>query len=168
MSSPTLPTSPSLSHSFRKGKDGAAPGAVNCRGLVDPGARHYLALITINGAVVEGIIDTGACRTMLDINTARALGVDLEDLVGKKGSFPFGHFYGPEGVPAPYVGRVKGATTFQFSERVKIDLQEVKLVDNPGPLLRLGNDVLQRNNGGWEFLSVGYHRTTGQWVVVFM
>lgn len=139
----------------------ATPGAINCRGLVDPGARHYLALITINGAVVEGIVDTGACRTMLDINTARALGVDLEDLRDTKGSSPFGHFYGPEGVPAPYVGRTRGVTTFQFSGKVKIDLPEVKLVDNPGPLLLLGNDVLSRNREGWQFLSVGYHRVTG-------
>ena len=51
--------------------------APNCRGRVDPGPRHYLALVAICGSTVEGIVDTGACRTMMDINTARALNLTL-------------------------------------------------------------------------------------------
>ena len=140
----------------------ASPGAINCRGLVDPGSRHYLALITVDGAVVEGIVDTGACRTMMDLRTAKALGVQLEELGrGADGKFPFGHFYGPEGVPAPYAGRTKGPVTFRFSSEVQLVLPEVKLVDNPGPLLLLGNDLLGPYRRGWSFLSVGYHKVTG-------
>lgn len=138
------------------------PGAVNCRGLVDPGTRHYLALIAVDGSLVEGIVDTGACRTMMDLRTAKALGVSLEELSrGKDGSFPFGHFYGPEGVPAPYAGRTKGPVTFRFSKKVSLVLPEVKLVDNPGPLLLLGNDLLAPTRRGWSYLSVGYHKVTG-------
>ena len=88
----------------------ADKNAPNCRGRVDPGPRHYLVLITVNGAPVEGIVDTGACRTMMDMNTARALGLLMDERDGRRA--PFGRFFGPDGFPRPYEGRSRGSVTF--------------------------------------------------------
>ena len=86
----------------------------NCRGRVDPGPRHYLALITINGAPVEGIVDTGAFRTMMDIATARTLGIELEerDPDDHPRKAPFGRFFGPDCAPHPYEGRTLERVVF--------------------------------------------------------
>ena len=77
---------------------------------MDPGPRHYLVLITVNGAPVEGIVDTGACRTMMDVATARSLGMSIEvrdpDAHPKKA--PFGRFFGPDSNVRPYDGRSRG------------------------------------------------------------
>ena len=94
----------------REAPSWAKKDAPNCRGRVDPGPRHYLVLITVNGAPVEGIVDTGACRTMMDLDTARALGLLVDEREGRRS--PFGQFFGPDGNTRPYEGRSRGAVTF--------------------------------------------------------
>ncbi len=130
----------------------------NCRGRVDPGPRHYLALVTLQGAAVEGIVDTGACRTMMDIDTARALQLETEerdpDLPLR--TAPFGTVTGPAGEVHPYDGRVVGAVAICFSPRVALRLPEIKLVRLREPLLLLGTDLLGPMREGWGFMHVGY------------
>ena len=95
----------------------AKDSAPNCRGQVDPGPRHFLAVVTVNGSPIECIVDTGACRTMMDVNTARNLGLRTEerDPEDHPRKAPFGRFVGPNGLTSPYEGRVQGAIAFGFS-----------------------------------------------------
>ena len=88
----------------------AKDSAPNCRGQVDPGPRHFLAVVTVNGSPIECIVDTGACRTMMDLDTARALGLLVDEREGRRA--PFGRFFGPDGNPRPYDGWSRGPVTF--------------------------------------------------------
>ena len=128
----------------------------NCRGRVDPGPHHYLAVVTISGATVEGIVDTGACRTMMDLDTAKALGLPTEERDPKKQEAPFGRFHGPDGVPRPYEGRIGGGVYLRFSDKVALRIPEVKLIRSGGPLFLIGTDILGPRKEGWTFLNVGY------------
>ena len=66
-----------------------------------------MAVVTVNGSAVEGIVDTGAGRTMMDVATARALGLKTEerDPDDHPHKAPFGRFMGPNGLFSPYEGR---------------------------------------------------------------
>ena len=151
----------------RESPSWARKGAPNCRGRVDPGARHYLAVVAVGGAAVEGIVDTGACRTMMDITTAKALGLEVEERDPDGMRCPFGRFFGPDGQPRPYEGRVVGTVVFHFSNRVALRLPEVKLVRGEDPLLLLGTDLLGPRMQGWGFLHVGYHPFDGRGIIAF-
>lgn len=147
----------------------AKEGARNCRGLVDPGQRHFLACITVNGSSVEGIVDTGACRTMMDVATARSLGLKTEerDPEDHPRKAPFGKFMGPNGELSPYEGRVVGVIIFAFSGRVALRLPEIRLVRTEDPLFLLGTDLLGPRRVGWKFMHVGYHPKDGRGVIAF-
>ncbi len=147
----------------------AKASAPNCRGRVDPGPRHYLALVAICGSTVEGIVDTGACRTMMDINTARALALAVQerDPEDNPRRSPFGRFVGPSGQMHPYEGRVVGPVAFAFSESVVLHLPEVKLVRGYDPLLLLGTDLLSPKWQGWGFMYVGYDPRDLRGVIAF-
>ena len=48
--------------------------------------------------------------------------------------------------------------TFQFSEKVKIHIPELRLMESEKPLVLLGTDFMRSNNhDGWRFLNIGYH-----------
>lgn len=53
-------------------------------------------------------MDTGGARSMLDYDTAVALGLEVELSGGDKN---FGSFWGPSGDPISYFGRVRGPVT---------------------------------------------------------
>ena len=57
---------------------------------------HYLGLIELNGRVVEVILDSGGARTMVDKDTAVALGLRIEWASDSKF---FGSFSGVTSTP---------------------------------------------------------------------
>ena len=126
-------------------------------------------MVTVNGATVEGIVDTGACRTMMDVQTARTLGLSTEerDPEGHPRKAPFGKFVGPNSMTSPYEGRVQGAINFCFSGRVTLRLPEIKLTRTDDPLFLLGNDLLGPRRVGWKFMHVGYDPVDGKGVIGF-
>lgn len=85
--------------------DWAKPGARNCRGMLPISRSHYTALVAIDDKFCEAIVDTGGAKTMIDHESAKALGLNIE-LAGDGRSF--GSFWGPSGSPVEYYGRVKG------------------------------------------------------------
>lgn len=86
----------------------APKGARNKRGLLPISRSHYIALVAIGGGFCEAIVDTGGARSMLDYDTAVALGLEVELSGGDKN---FGSFWGPSGDPISYFGRVRGPVT---------------------------------------------------------
>lgn len=103
----------------------APSGARNGRGLLPISRAHYTALLSIEGAFVEAIIDTGGARSMIDYETAKALGLNIQ-LADATQSF--GSFWGPSGAPCEYFGRVKGPVEIRFSSDVSFRLPELKII----------------------------------------
>ena len=150
----------------------AKKGAINCRGRVDPGSRHFVGLVTINGAVTDAIIDTAGARSMLDVDTAKALGLEMEAMSiaeqESRGVFPFGHYTVADGRLIAYAGRLKGPVTLQFGPKVKIELPAFRLTESSEPLVLIGTDIMSMEGvDGWSFLNVGYHRRTGRGNLTF-
>ena len=118
---------------------------------------------------MECIVDTGACRTMMDLETARNLGLRAEerDPECHPRKAPFGRFVGPNGQSSPYEGRVQGALMFGFSKRVVLRLPEIKLTRTEQPLFLLGNDLLGPRRVGWKFMHVGYDPVDGRGIIGF-
>lgn len=83
----------------------AKSGARNGRGMLPISRSHYIALVAINEGFCEAIVDTGGARSMIDYESAKSLGLDVE-LANEERSF--GSFWGPAGDPVSYYGRVKG------------------------------------------------------------
>lgn len=142
----------------------APSGARNGRGLLPISRAHYTALLAINGAFCEAIVDTGGARSMIDYETAKALGLDIELADANKS---FGSFWGPSGSPCEYFGRVKGPVELRFSSDVAFRLPELKIIKHSEPLVLVGTDILMRSRGGWTFTYVGIHPETTTGTMVF-
>jgi hypothetical protein len=113
-----------------------APSNVqNHQGLLPASKALYIGLVTINNKLTEVILDTAGSRTMIDSNTARALGLDVTwERVGQ--------FSGVGGGALTYAGMVKGPVEIKFSSKVVLHLDEVKVFDHPEPIILLGDDIL--------------------------
>lgn len=70
-------------------------------------------------------MDTGGARSMIDHESAKALGLNIELADGNKS---FGSFWGPSGEPINYFGRVKGPVDVNFAEDISFRLPELKLI----------------------------------------
>lgn len=117
--------------------------------------------------MVEAILDTGGARSMVDLETAKAMKLDVEKATRKVN---FGSFIGPNGRPTYYYGRVKGPITFKFGGDVELTLQELKIIRHEEPLVLVGTDLLM----GWEgdatckFCFVGVHPRTRDGCMIAM
>ena len=141
----------------------ASKDAINYRGLVPASLSHYMVLIQLGAGICEAIIDTGGARSLIDLDTAKALKLDIE--LAKKNDM--GCFWGPGGEVMGYAGRVKGPIKFQLSKNVYLEAPELKLIKHAEPLLIIGTDVLVTSTNDWRFVSVGIHPevNTGMLVV---
>ena len=88
-----------------------AEGARNFRGLVPPSRAHYMALVKLGNGVIEAIIDTGGARSLIDLDTARTLGLKIE--MAKSNNM--GNFWGPGGEVMGYTGTVRGPIKFHLT-----------------------------------------------------
>ena len=84
---------------------------------------QYVILVEIASAgpggkgcpvVLEGIGDTGTTRTLMDMATARGVGLTVETAHGSE----FGTYFGPGSKEKPYVGRFVGPVVLRFGKDV--------------------------------------------------
>ena len=64
--------------------------------------------------VMEGIGDTGVTRSLMDRETARRVGLQIEVAHGLE----FGTYFGPGSKERPYAGRVVGPVVLRFGKEV--------------------------------------------------
>ena len=122
--------------------DWAPEGAVNCRGMVRVNPRtHYLALVAIQGAFTDAILDTGGATSMVDVSMLGPLGLKCEKAEAGKSC---GSFWGPSGEVRSYYGRVVGPVAWQFAGGLIVYTPELKVVDHGSPLVLVGTDILGR------------------------
>ena len=62
--------------------------------------------------VLEGIADTGATRTLMDMATAHGVGLTMETAYSSE----FGMYFGPGSKEKPYAGRVVGPVVLHFGK----------------------------------------------------
>lgn len=91
--------------------------AINCRGVVLISSNHYTELCQIGKDVVECMLDSGEARTMIDVQTARLIGLDVER--PEAGNY-FGCFYGANAQTTAYASHVRGPIKFKFANGLKL------------------------------------------------
>lgn len=135
-----------------------AGGKRNMLGIVPFSRCHYYGVVAINDVVVEAIMDTGGARSLVDVDTARQMGLEV-----KEGDA--GYFWGPGNAATSYFGRVVGPVRLQFEDNLVLTLPELKVVKGTrkDPLLILGSDLMAPcQEGEWDFVDIGCHPTTKQ------
>ena len=143
----------------------ASSEAKNLRGVVSVQSSHYLGLVELNGRVVEVILDSGGARTMVDRETAIALGLKIEWADDQKF---FGSFSGVSSTPTRYAGRAVGPISIKFSEEVEFLLGEFKIFEYPEPIILIGTDLLgHAAKGPFTFAYLGVNPTTTAGEIIF-
>ena len=133
--------------------------ARNFRNTVVTTSDQYVILVEVASgqqsrappAVMEGIGDTGATRSLMDLETARRVGLQVEVAHGSE----FGTYFGPGSKERPYAGRVVGPVVLRFGKEVQLELRELKLIHHSEPLLLIGADVLCGGRAGWTYRAMG-------------
>ena len=107
--------------------------------------------VGINGNLVLGVVDTGSCKTLLCEKTAVTLGLTVERAKGNE----FGTYRVPGGDDAKsYVGLVRGPVQINFGKGVEFELENIRVLTHPAPLLLLGSDLLRggdTSSSVWNF-----------------
>lgn len=116
-----------------------------------------MAVVKIGKGVVNALVDTGGARCMVDVNTAKKLGLSIE--VAGTGS-RFGSFTGPNGATVPYYGKIKGPVRLDVGPEVYLEVPDIKVIVHPSNMLILGTDVLVQSWNEWRFRHVGIHDET--------
>lgn len=144
----------------------APKGAKNARGVCQVSSSHYLGLACVEGAVIEVTLDSGGGRTMIDANTAKLIGLDVE--WASETNKHYGTFSGVSGSSCQYLGVTRGPVNIQFAPGVTFRLKELKVFNYPEPLLLVGTDLLgfsPTNNCTFSYLGINPLTATGE--VVF-
>jgi hypothetical protein len=97
--------------------DWAENAKVNARNVTMTSPSHYIALCKVGMGVCNVLLDTAGAKTMIDLQTAELLGLEVERTTASK---YFGSFISATAVPTPYAGRVKGPVSLRFSENVEL------------------------------------------------
>ena len=122
------------------------------RHLLGWDSHQYVAQVRLGRSMVLGLIDTGACRTIIDTRTADACGLEVVRAIdGNCGS------YATPGCGATnYYGVVKGPVKFRFSPEVEVELPWIRVIDHPHCLLLFGADILRygQTMGDWGFVGI--------------
>jgi predicted aspartyl protease len=77
----------------------------NARGVCSVNGSHYIALAKVDKAVMEVTLDSGGSRTMIDSETAKLIGLEVE--WAKDTNKNYGSFSGVNGKSMSYVGVAK-------------------------------------------------------------
>jgi hypothetical protein len=145
--------------------DWASVGAKNLRGLVQISGSHYLGLCEVNGRLVEVVLDSGGARTMIDKDTARALGLNVEWATSGKS---FGTYSGVTSSNSSYAGRAVGPVQVRFNQEVTFCLDELKVFEYPEPIILIGTDLLGHSSRGpYTFAYLGVNPITTAGEIVF-
>ena len=121
-----------------------------------------MALVKVGKGLIEAIVDTGGARSLIDVDTARTLGLDIE--LAKSNNM--GNFWGPGGEVMGYLGTVRGPIKFQMTRQVTLEAPELKVIKHAEPLLIIGTDVLVDSRNEWRFQYVGIHPEWKKGVIV--
>ena len=103
---------------------------------------------------MEGLVDTGGFCTIMDVGTARDLGLKVQKAEGTE----FGMFISPGSTtPIPYPAAVIGPVSLQLDEEVVVQLPHIRLVEHGKELFIIGADVLCEEVGEdeWAFVGLG-------------
>ena len=144
--------------------------ARNFRNTVITTSDQYVILVEVASGqqsrappvVMEGIGDTGATRSLMDLETARRVGLQIEVAHGSE----FGTYFGPGSKERPYAGRVVGPVVLRFGKEVQLELRELKLIHHSEPLLLIGADVLCGGRAGWTYRAMGVG-AAGKGMIIF-
>ena len=151
MATTAPPLTPAVSQAM---PDWATAGALNCRGRMRQSHDQYVILLQVGeapGAVTEALGDTGGARSLIDLDSAHAMGLQVHHARGSE----YGTFYGPGGREQAYLGVVKGPIPLRFSADVVVYLRELKVIAHTEPLVLIGADVLSAGHVGWSFRYIG-------------
>ena len=103
-------------------------------------SNQYVVQLGVSGALTLGVVDTGSCRTLMDENLARELGLTVTRSRGRE----FGTYRTPGGDDVKsYVGIVKGPVLFNLGKGVAFTVENLRVLNHPVPLLLLGADLLR-------------------------
>ena len=100
---------------------------------------HFYGPVAFNGSVTDVLLDTGGSRTMMDIDSAKKLGLTIQHT---DRDVHYGSWSGPGDKSQYYVGRVPGPVLVRFDAQVVIPLAKVKLIQTTEPLILLGSDLM--------------------------
>ena len=122
---------------------------------------HYMATVIVFDKLMHTMVDTCGAKSMIDRRTAEELGLKIELATKDR---HFGSYYGPGNENgAYYYGRIKGPLKVDMGSNVRLNLDELKVVEHFEPLLLIGTDVLSDQPGAeWQFCYVGLHPETRQ------
>ena len=109
------------------------------RDLLSWDSDQYVAQVKLGHSFILGLVDTGACRTIMDFRTAEACG--LEIIKAENGNF--GSYASPGCGATEYYGVVRGPVNFTFGPDLVLTLPFVRIITHPKSLVLLGADILR-------------------------
>ena len=98
-------------------------------------SQHYFWEIYINNKKVTVVVDTGSNSTILSKGACKKLGINVI-----KNSAP-SIFTGVEGQTTAYEGKTE-RVVITLHKQIEFDVPYLKVSNNPGFLIILGNDLL--------------------------
>ena len=109
--------------------------------------------MAINNPIYLAIVDTGAYKTVIDIEMAKAQGLKVWAIEG--GFCEFG--VPGSGIVHDYAGAMYYPCNLHLNQRVKYLVKDQRVITHPFPMMLHGFDVLQRAEpclGGamWEWI----------------
>jgi hypothetical protein len=102
--------------------------------------------------MVLALVDTGACRTIIDTRTARECSLEVIKAVNGN----FGSYATPGCSATDYYGVVRGPVKFQLSPEIILELPFVRVIEHPHCLILLGAEILRpgKEEDQWSFNGV--------------
>ncbi len=98
------------------------------------------------------MLDTGGHATVLDVASAKALGLDI---TYASPEFKVGTYYSPGYNSRPYAGAVIGPVPIRFNAEVELCVPYIKLIESNNPVVLLDADVLAGGRAcGWDFAGI--------------
>jgi hypothetical protein len=137
-----------------------ASGMLNCRGLVGWDSNQYIACVGIEDKLVEALLDTGGCCSLMDLGMAKKLKLPFQE----QRNAEWGMFTVPgRRQPVPYPACIRGPIKIRLGRDVVVYLPNLRLVDHGRPLFILGVDALctGAEEGAWEFVGMGPGKMRG-------
>ena len=110
-----------------------------------------LVPVAINNRIGLAIVDTGAYKTIMDKEMAKAFGLKVRAAVaGDCGKFGVPG----SGVVHDYVGCIEQPFELRLSEHVRFTVGGMRIISHPFPMMLLGADILKggRKPPGWNYV----------------
>ncbi len=109
-----------------------------------------MAVVGLQGAICNAIIDTGACKSLIDRRLAEAMRLPIE--VAQNNDW--GTYIGAGAMEKAYYGGIRGPINVRFDGMVNVALPYLRVIDHSHPILLIGADILRSSHaspGLWHF-----------------